>query len=140
MLAVEAAGLDYGRFRRRESWNKDKVLARINELQMRNAALNAGAVERGSARLFAAACTHFGSWSKAIEAAGLDYSSIRRQRRWSRALVIEEIRRIGLAGLRLGTTVAVRSEFRALHAAAVRFFGSWAKAVRAAGADVGREH
>lgn len=131
--AVEAAGLDYAQFRRRQSWSREKVVESIRELQARGEALNVSAVERSHAGLVAAACALFGAWGGAIEAAGIDYARVRRQRRWSRSLIIKEISRLRDAGFRLTTTAAVRQESRALHAAAVGYFGSWAAALRAAG-------
>ncbi len=131
--AVSAAGLDYEQYRRKYVWNRDKVIARIKELYAAGEPLNVSRVERNHGGLAGAATEHIGSWARAIKAAGLDYSKIRCQRQWSRAAILDEIRRMHKEGMSLQTTAEVRRRYRTLHAASVRYFGSWAAAVQRAG-------
>jgi len=83
--------------------------------------------------LIATARRRFGNWGAAVERAGIDYSAIRRRRRWTHELVLEEIRQLRDVGadLRSGE---IRHQHPALFAAAckARFFGSWTKALQAA--------
>ncbi len=130
--AVTAAGFDYGSVRRKSFWNRTRVVERIRELKEAGKPLHVSAAEREYGGLVGAASVYFGSWRQAIRAAGLDYAKIKRQKDWSKPLIIAEMRRMNNQGLPMHTTIAVRREYRILHAAAVRYFGSWAAALRAA--------
>lgn len=131
--AVKAAGFDYEQIRRKSFWNRKRIVECIKQLQVAGEPLYVSAVERTHGGLVGAAATYFGSWRQAIKAAGLDYSQIKRQREWSKARVTQEIRRVRREGLLLHSTIPVRQKYRVLHAAAVRYFGSWKAAVKAAG-------
>ena len=48
--------------------------------------------------LIATARRRFGNWGAAVERAGIDYSAIRRRRRWTREMVLEEIRELRKQG------------------------------------------
>ncbi|MFO7639109.1 MAG: hypothetical protein R6X14_07440 [bacterium] len=130
--AVTAAGLDYDKIRRKRFWNRRRIVERIRELAAANEPLYVSFAERNYRGLVGAATMHYGSWRRAIHAAGLDYGKVRRQREWSKKEIIREIRGLRAEGVKLSTTIAVRTKSRRLHAAAVRYFGSWAEAMRAA--------
>ena len=133
--AIEAAGLDYGGVRRKNFWNRRRVVERIKELNRDGKPLHVSLAEREYRGLVGAATTYFGSWNKAIRAAGLDYAKIKRQKEWSKREIVREIRRMRREGVELGTTIPIRKKYRILHAAAVRYFGSWAEAMRTAGLE-----
>jgi hypothetical protein len=133
--AIEAAGLDYGAVRRKSFWNRRRVVERIKELHRAGQPLHVSLAEREYRGLVGAATTYFGSWNKAIKAAGFDYSKIKRQKDWSKREIVREIRRMKREGVDLSTTIAIRKKYRILHAAAVRYFGSWAEAMRTAGLE-----
>jgi len=82
--------------------------------------------------LASAARRHFGSWTKAALAAGVDPSKLQKVARWSPERVIETIL---TRALRNETLVARLIEPQSLVAAGQRFFGGWAAAVTAAGLD-----
>jgi hypothetical protein len=130
--ALDAAGLDYEAIRRKSFWSRDRIVEQVRELAAAGEPLYVSAAEIEHGGLVGAAAVYFGSWRQAIEAAGLDYKKIKRQKDWSRAEITSEIRRMRAQGLDLSTTIAVRGEYRNLHAAAVRYFGSWAAAMKAA--------
>ena len=130
--AIQAAGFDYSTVRRKSFWSKKKIVGRIKELKAEGKPLHVSAAEKHYCGLVGAATMYFGSWRKAISAAGLDYNKIKRQKEWSKKAIVREIRRMHRQGVPLGTTMAVRNNYRILHAAAVRYFGSWADAMRAA--------
>lgn len=138
--ALTAAGLDYSRIRRKSFWNRTRVIEKIRELHAAGKPLHVSAAEREQGGLVGAASVYLGSWRQAIRAAGLDYSKIKRQKDWSKSYIVSEMRRMHAQGLPMRTTIAVRREYRTLHAAAVRYFGSWAAALKAARLDkvVGR--
>ena len=82
--------------------------------------------------VYAAAERLFGSWKAAIEAAGLDYSKIRRYQKWSRDKVIRKIKEIYANGKPINS-IAAQSNHKPLYMAAVKRFGNWESAVKAAG-------
>jgi hypothetical protein len=97
----------------RAEWSREAVLA---EIQRRGG-------ERGSPQLHDAANHYFGGWRQAWAAAGVTPRwQPRTPRRWTRAAIVAELRRIGGAG-----------GGKALGAACVAYFGSVAAARAAAG-------
>jgi hypothetical protein len=131
--AIKAAGLDYDSIRRKGFWTRAKLAERIRGLKRAGKPLHYSAAEASYGGLVGAANAHFGSWRKAIEGAGLDYTKIKRQKEWSQKAIVREIKRMKREGLDLSTTIPVRAKYRILHAAAIRYFGTWAAAMKAAG-------
>ena len=130
--SIKAAGLNYESIRRKNFWSKQKIVAQIRKLKAAGVQLNVSAAEKSHGGLVGAASVYFGSWREAIIAAGYDYTKIKRQKEWSKAEIASEIKRMKATGLELGTTIPVRKRYRTLHAAAVRYFGSWGAAMKAA--------
>jgi hypothetical protein len=79
-----------------------------------------------------AARRHFGSWSKATLAAGVDPSKLRRVVPWTPERVVEGIL---TRALRNESLAARLVQPRSLTEAGHRFFGSWHGAIAAAGLD-----
>ena len=77
--AIEAAGFSRSEFGKNEKWTKEKIISRIKELYDSGEDLSAGYSYYAHSRLMNATVRNFGSWEKAIEAAGIDYDSIRKQ-------------------------------------------------------------
>jgi hypothetical protein len=92
-----------------------------------------------SARLLEAGHHLFGSWDRALEAAGLNAFEIRQKihRFLTPESVLAELRRRHQAGLPLNTGALYDGphDDAALHVAAKRHFSAWEKALRAAGID-----
>ncbi len=82
----------------------------------------------------AAAVRIWGSWRDAIEACGLDYSTIRKYRVWSDKQVLEEIVELHKLHSPLSSKL-VQTEHKPLYMAAIRRFGSWSETLRRAGLD-----
>jgi hypothetical protein len=135
--ALSAAGLAPEEIYRYRSWDDASILSAIRRLKEEGADLSSKKMDETANPLIATARRRFGNWGTAVERAGIDYNAIRRRRRWTRELVLEEIRRLRDAGsdLRSGE---IRHQHPALFAAAckVRFFGGWTKALEAAGQPV----
>jgi hypothetical protein len=131
--ALAAAGLAPEEIYRYRSWDDESIIAEIRRLKEEGADLSSKKMDETANPLIATARRRFGNWGAAVERAGIDYSSIRRRRRWTRELVLEEIRELKKNGsdLRSGE---IRHQHPALFAAAckARFFGSWTKALQAA--------
>src|SRR5580698_6064484 len=93
--AVNFAGLDYNQIRRYKSWSRERIVARIQELHKQGMDLSWRNVCLEVDPQLAAAATkksHFGSWREALEAAGLDYDSIRRYREWDDERILKMVR------------------------------------------------
>lgn len=121
-------------------WNRAKVVEAILERQRQGLPLNSTAVHLDADCLVRAARNCYGSWDKALAAAGLDPAEISlkrvprqgRQRKWSPEEVIDAIRADAEAGLLLSRNATLRRS-NALVNAGVYYFGSWEWAVSAAG-------
>ena len=127
------------RTRAQRIWSRDRLMARILELHASGIDLSPTSIQRIDSALFSSARSrsHFGSWRRAIEECGLDYECIKRvQQRWSRETILGAIRAQHEAGENL-----LHPDFKARHrslylaACAHRYFGSWRRAVSAAGLD-----
>jgi len=135
--AVTFAGIDYETIRRYKSWTRERIIARIQELHGEGYDLSWHNVRLNVDPQLAAAAAkkaHFGSWQKAVEAAGLDYESIRRYRSWDDQRVLNLVRGFAERGTRLNAK-NIQSEDITLITAARRRFDSWSGALTAAGLD-----
>ncbi len=133
--AVKAAGFDYSRFLLERKWTKEKIISQIQAFYGARGTLRC--VRKENKKLQDAACKHFGSWRKVIEAAGFDYDRFFLRHRWTKKKVISEILAFHKARGTLQSTVVLQS-YRELYAASRSYFGSWRKAIEAAGFDYDR--
>jgi hypothetical protein len=119
--AIQAAGFKPSQ----RKWTRESVLEAIRARQEQGLAIQ-GITAHDSA-LYSAAQRYFGSWAEAMRVAGLPWQ---RRQAWSPERVRAAIRRRHQQGLPLrGISIA---DCRLGHAA-WKHFGSWAKAVAAAG-------
>jgi hypothetical protein len=179
--ALRAAGFNPMRVRLTRSWNEETTLTEIRRLRSRRLPLYAWYVMKQHAALFRRACRVYGTWSKALAAAGLPighrhsspllvlralgdamerrsradipqrlkaqaehyFGSLRKavaalktDRRlasgWSKRKIIATLSRMHRAGKGL-TFAQARRVNSALVSAAEAYFGSWGKALHAAG-------
>jgi hypothetical protein len=92
-------------WRARENDWDDLEVVRVIEQRAKNG--EPLAASKVPSALYCAARKHWGSWERAIEAAGLDYATIRQVRpAWTGAEIIEELRR-----MRVAHPAMTRSEF-----------------------------
>ncbi len=135
--AVEAAGLDYSEVSKHESWSREKILRRIRELHQQGESLSHDSAKRRHGALVSAASSprYFGSWERAIRAAGLRYDDIRRIESWDRAKILAKIEELHARGVQLNNANMRRMGYRGMMEAASRpsNFGSWEAALREAG-------
>ena len=135
--AISFAGLNYDEIRRYKSWNRQRIINRIQQLYDDGVDLSWRNVCCHVDPQLAAAATkksHFGSWREALKASGLDYESIRRYRDWDDDRIIESVREHATNGHPLNAK-NVQLEDVALITAARRRFDSWHEALSAAGLD-----
>lgn len=137
--AVERAGLDYAEVTRRPRWSKPRIIQLIKQAKRTGDDLHWSAVTRRRDELGKAAFASlqprlFGSWDRALHAAGLDADEVSRYRRWDRETIVFELKERYRDGEPLNSG-ALQREDPGAHAAAVRHFGTYDDALKAAGLD-----
>lgn len=134
--AVEQAGIDYAGVVRRPRWTRQNIITLIKNARRADEDLHWSAVTRRRDELGRAAFASlqprlFGKWERALQAAGLDADDVSRYRRWDRNSIIFELR-TRFRDEEPMNSGAIQSEDPGLHAAAVRHFGNYDGALRAA--------
>ena len=134
--ALAAAGIDPTEVRRRPLWTKDRIIKAIKAARKAKRDLCwSCVVKRGgplSRAAFAAIRPRmFGTWARALQVAGVDADDYRRYRAWDRESVAFDLKQ-RYADDEAVNSGAVQAEDPGLHAAAVRYFGSFDDALRAA--------
>jgi hypothetical protein len=118
-------------------WTAAKIVALVRKLYRAGNDLSPTGIRETHSALFSAARSksHFGCWRAAIEAAGLDYSAIKRgEQVWSRERITDAIARLAAKGEDLLSGDLKRRHKRLYSAAcARRYFGGWRRALEAAG-------
>ena len=137
--AVEKAGIDYAAVIRRPRWTKAMIIQLIKQAKRKGDDLHWSAVTRRRDELGKAAFASlqprlFGSWARALTAAGLDADDVSRYRKWDKDTIIFELR-ARFRGHEPLNSGALQREDPGLHAAAVRHFQSYDGALRAARLD-----
>lgn len=137
--AIEQAGIDYADVLRRPRWTKQNIIQIIKAAKRKGVDLHWAAVtkrrdEIGKAAFAAIQQRLFGSWDRALHAAGLDSDDVAIYRTWDKSSVIFDLR------ARASNNEAMNSgklqkDDPGLHAAAVRYFGTYDAALRAAKLD-----
>jgi hypothetical protein len=130
--AVMAAGVSPQKACAHDQWAPARILSIIRDLSRRRRPLNREEVKQRYGQLVAAARRRFGSWTKAVVAAGVDPAKLRRVVPWSRDRVLEAILMRALKNEPLG---ARSVQPRSLADAGARIFGSWGAALASAGLD-----
>jgi hypothetical protein len=139
--AVIAAGIDYDSYIKEFKENqveRDKqfIIEEIRRLYREGRIDELSGAWRYHLTLFRKARHRFGSWRKAIEAAGLNYDEVVQRQKWTPEKIIAEIKRLYMEGKDLSITAMQRSYPNLVAIAqSPRYFGSWRAAVEAAGLD-----
>lgn len=91
--AITAAGIDLTEARKIGRWTDEQIIARIQTIAQNDGVLNAKAVEKKYHQLYHSAESeaHFGSWSNALIAAGIDPSGVRLRKDWDNGRLIRKI-------------------------------------------------
>jgi hypothetical protein len=130
--ALHAAGLDADEIACYRSWDKNTIAFEIRARAQADEPLSSGALQKDDPGLHAAAVRYFGTYDSALRAARLDPNQLRQRRNWSRQHVLDALKRASRNGDHLSDT-AIRKQHSALYGAAVRIFGSFTVARKAAG-------
>ena len=137
--AVERAGIDYAEVVRRPRWNKPGIIKLLKEAKRAGHELHWSSVtkrrdELGKAAFASLQPRLFGSWDRALHAAGLDADEVNRYRKWSKEAIVSDLKARSREGQPLNSG-AIQREDPGLHAAAVRHFEGYDAALRAAKID-----
>jgi len=130
--AIQAAGITPEQVLTWDRWPPAKVLMIIRRLAQRARPLSGAQMEQRYGSMMSAARRFYGSWTKAVLAAGVDPTRLQRVVPWNPDRVIEAIL---TRTLRNEPLAPGHIEPRSLVMAGERLFGSWAAAVTAAGLD-----
>jgi hypothetical protein len=138
-IAVGQAGIDYAEIARRPRWTKTSIIKLIKEARRAGEDLYWSAVckrrdDLGKAGFAAMQPRLFGSWDRALHAAGLDADDINQYRKWTKDTVVSELKARHRESLPVNSG-AIQKEDPGLHAAAVRHFAGFDSALRAAKLD-----
>ncbi len=107
-------------------WSKETIIQAIQQWHAGGRELTD--ISKCDQGLYSVAKTQFGTWSKALAAAGFQS----KRRRWNQSLIIAEIQKRMVCGETLSCHARVN---HSLAPVASRYFGSWTKAVEAAKAQ-----
>jgi hypothetical protein len=137
--AVERAGIDYAEVIRRPRWTKTAIITLIKEARRSGQELHWSSVTKrrdplGKAAFASLQPRLFGSWDRALHAAGLDADEVNRYRKWDKNTVVSELKARFRDGELLNSG-AIQRDDPGLHAAAVRHFAGYDQALRAAKLD-----
>lgn len=134
--AVQQAGIDYADVLRRPQWSKARIIQLIKQAKRKGQDLHWSAVTRRRDELGRGAFASlqprlFGRWDRALQAAGLDADQVSRYRKWDHNTITFDLKQRYRDGEPLNSG-ALQAEDPGLHAAAVRHFGGYDAALRAA--------
>jgi hypothetical protein len=115
----------------KQTWSKEKIISEIQKRNKNHLSLTYKQVMENYKSLYSASVRYYGSWKKALSAAGLEYEG-RSHRKWDRKKVIKEIRKRKKNGSSL-STFDIQKEDASLYLYAWKFFGSWKNAMKASG-------
>ncbi|MFC1474924.1 hypothetical protein ACFLQK_02655 [bacterium] len=140
--ALKASGLDYeeiqklSKQRRREKvrkWSEEKVLEDIRKVAETEEDLSCAYMKEKYSTLVAAASNYIGSWKKALEMLGFDYSEVlrigrqkrkEREKAWHQTLLLERMDKLKTLDENL-----IKEKEAQFHAKVLECFSSWRKAV-----------
>ncbi len=135
--AIEASGLDYNQIRKvfLRTWSKKAIVAEIKRRKRKGLSVNGETVSSEDRGLYNAARRHFGigGWKKALLFAGINPKDIDPNRKWTKRRILSRIRKLHRAGLPVYGYALIKSGQQNLVAGAEKYFGSWRKAIEAAG-------
>jgi hypothetical protein len=123
--AMKAAGIPM----REQRWSKEKVIEELRRRMENDEEIASGAVDAG---LKSTAQRYFGGYREALEAAGLDYTKIRKTEKWDRQRILETLRELGAAKQKL-KAARIKARSHGLYEAMIREFGTIGDAAKAAG-------
>ena len=128
--ALRAAGLNPREIRRYRVWTPEKILKAIRKEARSGQPLHYQALEKRDVGLVDTARKMFGSWSAAVQAAGIHPDRANHPHKWPSA---EEVRRMITRRAKRGEPLTSNEIDPSFYQAARQWFGSWPKAIEACG-------
>src|SRR5829696_10214639 len=120
-------------------WNQDEIIRSLKRLYKAGEDLSYNALARRRQALVSAAAYHFGSYRRAVERAGIDYTQVVRRPRWTKQSIIGLIKGAKRKDqdLHWSAVTKRRDELGKAAFASLqpRLFGSWDRALHGAGLD-----
>ena len=110
---------------------RQDVIRQIVQREQQQQTLHEDAVQHEDVRLYEAACESFGTWETALHYAGVTQRRIRQS---TPEQVLQKIRRRCVQRCSLASHRVIQRDSQ-LYFAALRHFGGWVDALRAAGID-----
>ncbi len=92
--ALKASGIDPAGLRQHREWTSQAVIRSIRSLRRSGVAVSYRALHLRDRGIIKAALARFGTWDKALRAAGLDPSHVRGNRPWDPDLVLDRLRQM----------------------------------------------
>ena len=119
-------------------WTRHTILEEIRRLHKAGEDMSFASLEQNHLSLMRASAWHYGTWRRAVEESGIDYETLSRYRRWTKARIIARIQELYAEGQDLSWRAISQEVDPALAASALRpnGFGSWPEAIEAAGLDI----
>ncbi len=124
--AIQESGIDYNSIRKYKTWNREKIIDRIIDLNKKGVDLNWRNVsEKADPGLAAAALRNgrFKSWNDALIASGLNPDDVCKYQRWDNSRISDELQWLQEQGVNLDQN-SLQREAPALLAAIYRLNGS----------------
>jgi len=115
-------------------WDRDEVIFQIRRREEKKADNSYSGVLEDFPRLLFAGVHYFKNWGKAVTAAGINYTKIRRVEIWSKERIIKELRTLKRRKESLRYIECERNHLKILGAASYHF-GSWRNALKSIGVD-----
>ncbi len=116
------------------SWSAERVCREIARLRGLNEPLNSKHIVQHHQQLMISAREYYGTWDRALEAAGVEVDQVRLHNRWTPEKILGLIRELAAQGCSLAYTEC-NARGDGLAQAARRAFGDWKSALRAAGIE-----
>lgn len=137
---LTAAKVDYDLVRKKapmRSWSKEAIVAEVVRRHEAGLTIRGAEVCLEDRGLYHAAKRYFGKngWSKARVLAGFDPIDPRPWKIWDEETVTDEIRRLYENGIALNSGALRDGRYSYIQSAGQNVFGSWGRAVKAAGLD-----
>jgi hypothetical protein len=107
------------------------VIREIKKLRRSGHAINGQSMQRRQT-LYGHARSLFGSWERAVRSSGIDYDKVKVRRLWTQAALLDWIRRERKSGRDLRPGL-MKKQCSGVFNAALREYGGWYPALRAAG-------
>jgi len=132
--AIESCGIDYNTVRKYKLWDKDRIVEAIRKLFAEGQPISSQKMQKINKSLYMASIHHFRSWSKAVQAAGFNYTEVRLRRNLSNFEIRQEIIRLYKEGVDM-SYCNMRKNYQYLLAYGMKRLGngSWAEARRVCG-------